>query len=134
MNISSLSHQYFRREEANFVTMNDIDVMTLLMPTGAGRRAPPQDSGGGGGGGGSGGGGGGGGGAAKAKKKVKKEAGGAGGASAPKKKGGKDASNSLIVMALKRLTPVGMNLFAGREQELVQHVKDRFLQVSLISK
>ena len=57
---------------------------------------------------------------------MKKE-GGAGGA---KKKGGRDASNSLIVMALKRLTPVGMNLFAGREQELVQHVKDRFLQVS----
>ena len=52
-----------------------------------------------------------------------------GGAAGAKKKGGRDASNSLIVMALKRLTPVGMNLFAGREQELVQHVKDRFLQV-----
>ena len=63
--------QYFRREEANFVTMNDIDVMALLMPTGAGRRALPQDSGGGGSGGGGGGGGGsgGGGGGAKAKKK-----------------------------------------------------------------
>ena len=107
--------------------MNEIDVMTLLMPTGTGRRALPQDSGGGGGGGGGGGSGGGGGGGAKAKKKVKKEAAGAG----AKKKGGRDASNSLIVMALKRLTPVGMNLFAGREQELVQHVKDRFLQVSL---
>ena len=67
--------QYFRREEANFVTMNDIDVMALLMPTGAGRRALPQDSGGGGGSGGSGGGGGGGsgggGGGAKAKKKAR---------------------------------------------------------------
>ena len=30
--------------------------------------------------------------------------------------------------ALKRLLPVGLNLFAGREQELVQHCKDRFLQ------
>ena len=54
--------------------MNDIDVMALLMPTGAGRRALPQDSGGGGSGSGGGGGGvggsGGGGGGAKAKKKA----------------------------------------------------------------
>jgi hypothetical protein len=42
---------------------------------------------------------------------------------------GKDATSSLIVAALKRLLPVGLNLFAGREQELVQHCKDRFLQV-----
>ena len=57
------------------------------------------------------------------KKKVKKE----------KDKGaakGKDATSSLIVAALKRLLPVGLNLFAGREQELVQHCKDRFLQVT----
>ena len=31
--------------------------------------------------------------------------------------------------ALKRLLPVGLNLFAGREQELVQHCKDRYLSV-----
>lgn len=54
------------------------------------------------------------------KKKVKKE---------KVKDKGKDASSSLIVAALKRLLPVGLNLFAGREQELVQHCKDRFLQV-----
>ena len=29
---------------------------------------------------------------------------------------------------MKRLLPVGLNLFAGREQELVQHCKDRFLK------
>jgi len=58
------------------------------------------------------------------KKKVKKD----------KDKGqkGKDATSSLIVAALKRLLPVGLNLFAGREQELVQHCKDRFLQVTNI--
>ena len=55
------------------------------------------------------------------KKKVKKD---------KDKKKGKEASSSLIVAALKRLLPVGLNLFAGREQELVQHCKDRFLQVS----
>lgn len=35
---------------------------------------------------------------------------------------------SLMVACLKRLLPVGLNLFAGREQELVQHCKDRFLK------
>lgn len=34
-----------------------------------------------------------------------------------------------MVACLKRLLPVGLNLFAGREQELVQHCKDRFLKV-----
>jgi len=35
-----------------------------------------------------------------------------------------------MVACLKRLLPVGLNLFAGREQELVQHCKDRYLKVS----
>lgn len=37
-----------------------------------------------------------------------------------------------MVACLKRLLPVGLNLFAGREQELVQHCKDRFLKVQII--
>lgn len=49
-----------------------------------------------------------------------------------KKKGKKAAATksdatSLLVVALKRLLPVGLNLFAGKEQELVQHCKDKFL-------
>lgn len=36
-----------------------------------------------------------------------------------------------MVACLKRLLPVGLNLFAGREQELVQHCKDRFLKVNI---
>lgn len=39
------------------------------------------------------------------------------------------SSASLMVACLKRLLPVGLNLFAGREQELVQHCKDRYLKV-----
>lgn len=35
---------------------------------------------------------------------------------------------SLIVASLKRMLPVGLNLFAGREQELVQHAKEKFLK------
>lgn len=42
----------------------------------------------------------------------------------------KEVQASLMVACLKRLLPVGLNLFAGREQELVQHCKDRFLKVS----
>lgn len=42
----------------------------------------------------------------------------------------KELQASLMVACLKRLLPVGLNLFAGREQELVQHCKDRFLRVS----
>ena len=34
-----------------------------------------------------------------------------------------------MVACLKRLLPVGLNLFAGREQEMVQHAKDRYLKV-----
>ena len=53
-------------------------------------------------------------------------------ASSKKKKGKKAAATkgeatSLLVVALKRLLPVGLNLFAGKEQELVQHCKDKFL-------
>jgi hypothetical protein len=42
----------------------------------------------------------------------------------------KETAASLMVACLKRLLPVGLNLFAGREQELVQHCKDRFLKVN----
>lgn len=33
-----------------------------------------------------------------------------------------------MVACLKRLLPIGLNLFAGREQELVQHAKEKFLK------
>uniref|UniRef100_UPI00148EF19D hypothetical protein n=1 Tax=Acinetobacter baumannii TaxID=470 RepID=UPI00148EF19D len=41
----------------------------------------------------------------------------------------KEIQSSLMVACLKRLLPVGLNLFAGKEQELVQHCKDRYLKV-----
>lgn len=44
------------------------------------------------------------------------------------KKGGETAQQqSLVVVCLKRLLPVGLNLFTGREQEIVQKVKERML-------
>ena len=43
----------------------------------------------------------------------------------------KELASSLMVACLKRLLPVGLNLFAGREQEIVQHCKEKYLAVSL---
>lgn len=43
----------------------------------------------------------------------------------------KELASSLMVACLKRLLPVGLNLFAGREQEIVQHCKEKFLAVCL---
>ena len=40
----------------------------------------------------------------------------------------KELAASLMVACLKRLLPVGLNLFGGREQELVQHAKEKFLK------
>ena len=97
------SSAFFKKEESTFIANNEIDTMSMIMPS-TGKptaSAPVGDAGDAG------------------KKKVKKPKGGGG-----KEKG----KESLIVTALKRILPVGMNLFAGKEQELVQHCKDRFLQ------
>ncbi|XP_073986803.1 ryanodine receptor isoform X3 [Rhodnius prolixus] len=99
--------QYFLKEEQNFISANEIDNMTLIMPTASRRSAIVADSG-----------------AApvgssgKKKKKHRDK----------KRDKNKELQASLMVACLKRLLPVGLNLFAGREQELVQHCKDRYLK------
>ena len=93
--------QYFKREELNFLSSNELDPMSLIMPGNHRTRQPVTQE--------------------------------ADSSSAAKKKKGKKAAatksdaSSLLVVALKRLLPVGLNLFAGKEQELVQHCKDKFL-------
>lgn len=96
--------QYFLKEEQNFISANEIDNMVLIMPT-ATRRTVVSDGAQQGGGG-------------KKKKKNRDK----------KRDKAKEIQASLMVACLKRLLPVGLNLFAGREQELVQHCKDRFLK------
>ncbi|KAI4471407.1 ran binding protein 9-related [Holotrichia oblita] len=99
--------QYFLREEQNFISANEIDNMVLIMPTATRRTVVPegtQPTGSGG----------------KPKKKKKHRD--------KKRDKDKEIQASLMVACLKRLLPVGLNLFAGREQELVQHCKDRFLK------
>ncbi|XP_064490365.1 ryanodine receptor-like isoform X2 [Ornithodoros turicata] len=96
--------QYFRREEANFISQNEIDNMALIMPSSGRGRANVQtvDAGH----------------SQKREKKKKRDG---------KRDKDKELAASLVVACLKRLLPVGLNLFAGREQELVQHTKEKFL-------
>lgn len=99
--------QYFLKEEQNFISANEIDNMALIMPTATRRttvaEGAPVTSG-------------------KVKKKKKHRD--------KKRDKDKEVQASLMVACLKRLLPVGLNLFAGREQELVQHCKDRYLKVT----
>ena len=98
---------YMRKEEQNFISANEIDNMALIMPFAgkAGRPVVTKGDGTGSVGG-------------KIKKKKR---------DGPRNKD-KELASSLMVSALKRLLPVGLNLFAGREQELVQYAKDKFLK------
>jgi ryanodine receptor 2 len=105
--------QYFLKEEQNFISANEIDNMALIMPTASRRttvstEGQAQSSGG------------------KTKKKKKNRD--------KKRDKDKEIQASLMVACLKRLLPVGLNLFAGREQELVQHCKDRYLKVKYFFK
>lgn len=97
--------QYFLKEEQNFISANEIDNMVLIMPTATRRPAAISEGAAPVGGG-------------KKKKKHRDK----------KRDKDKEVQASLMVACLKRLLPVGLNLFAGREQELVQHCKDRFLK------
>ncbi|XP_028968698.1 ryanodine receptor [Galendromus occidentalis] len=105
--------QYFRREEANFISTYEIDNMALIMPYSAATKGRPimQSMGSSGSSEGSQA-------SKKEKKKKKRDA---------KRDKEKEVAASLMVACLKRILPIGLNLFAGREQELVQHTKEKFL-------
>ena len=46
----------------------------------------------------------------------------------------KEKFTSLSVASIKRLLPVGMNTFGGREQELVQLAKHKMIEVKFMMK
>ncbi|XP_055337214.1 ryanodine receptor-like isoform X3 [Paramacrobiotus metropolitanus] len=100
-----MKSQHFKREELNFLSGNDVDVNALISagPRGICRIMTQSGASSG-----------------SSKKKRKRD----------KKDVKKDqaAQQSLIVVCLKRLLPVGLNLFTGREQELVQKAKERMLR------
>ncbi|EEC03457.1 hypothetical protein IscW_ISCW017056, partial [Ixodes scapularis] len=104
--------EYFRREEANFISQHEIDNMALIMPSSGRGRASVQTT--------------------DASQSQKKASEAPSFVEKKKKRDGKrdkdkELAASLVVACLKRLLPVGLNLFAGREQELVQHAKEKFL-------
>lgn len=101
-----MKSQHFKREELNFLSANDVDVNALISAGARGicrimsQGTPAQGS------------------KIKKRKREKKD-----------KRGADNATQqSLIVVCLKRLLPVGLNLFTGREQELVQKVKEKMLR------
>ncbi|BFZ07812.1 hypothetical protein BsWGS_10847 [Bradybaena similaris] len=98
---------FFKREEQNFVAHNEIDNMALIMPSQAIRLAVP-----------------------KKMHSSSQDQGSAKRTSGGKKKDKKrlEPHNSLNVACLKRLVPVGLSFFSGREQELLQQAKQRLLQ------
>lgn len=99
--------QIFRREEQNFVTQNEIDNLALIMPSQAKRLSPSKVDQKGGQKGSA---------IDKLKKKEKKKL---------------ESHNSLNVACLKRLLPIGLTVFGGKEQELVQQAKQKLFQVSI---
>lgn len=42
-----------------------------------------------------------------------------------------ESTASLNVACLKRMLPIGLNMFGGQEQELVQQAKQRLIEVSV---
>ena len=98
--------QLFKKEEQNFVFANEIDNMALIMPSQdkhSGAIVPAVEEGK----------------SEQPKAKSKKRA--------PKKM---EITASLNVACLKRLLPIGLNMFGGREQELIQQAKQKLVDVS----
>ena len=102
-----LKSKMFKREEINFVASNDIDNMLLIMPNAvsSGLMSPGASH------------------EPKSKSHGKKRKAKAGGE--------KKRFTSLIVACLKRMIPIGMNFFGGKEQELIQMAKQKFIDMKL---
>ena len=104
--MSPFIHQNFRREEQNYVAQTEVDSSSVL--TSAMSKSSPSGPGPGPGG---------------DPPKLQ--------STAPRRPDGqRGGPPSLVLAALKRLLPIGMNHYGAREQELVQQAKLRFGQVS----
>lgn len=89
----------FKREEQNFVSQNEIDNMALIMPSQAKGLSVVKES--------------------DDKRTTTHR---------KKDKKRLEAHNSLNVACLKRLFPIGLSFFSGREQELLQHTKEKLIK------
>ncbi|ESO90186.1 hypothetical protein LOTGIDRAFT_123762 [Lottia gigantea] len=95
----------FKREEQNFVALNEIDNMALIMPSQAKHLSVAKVD------------------TSEESPTTKMKPG-------QKRQGKKrlEPHNSLNVACLKRLVPIGLSFFSGREQELLQQAKQKLLQ------
>ncbi|XP_072031407.1 LOW QUALITY PROTEIN: ryanodine receptor 2-like [Amphiura filiformis] len=93
----------FRREEQNFVAQMEADNAALLAATMSGRKVAIQPS------------------DEKTKTAIQQ-------VERERRMEGLGSPSSLVVVSLKRLLPVGMNLYGAREQELIQQAKLMFQQ------
>ncbi|XP_052768471.1 ryanodine receptor 2-like isoform X9 [Mya arenaria] len=89
----------YKREEQNFVLSNEIDNMALIMPSQTKPVVAQMDPG------------------MESKKPTGKK----------REKKRLEPHNSLNVACLKRLLPIGLSFFSGREQELLQTVKQKLI-------
>lgn len=104
----------FKREETNFVSANDIDNMMLIMPksslggSGGGQESSSTHS-----------------------SKNNDESSSSKGDKKKKRQKGETTKKftSLIVACLKRLFQIGINFFEGKEQELIQMAKQKFIEI-----
>jgi hypothetical protein len=88
----------------NFVTQHDIDNTSMLMPSGTNQTTDASIT-------------------------TDHNEGGNGKQKKKKRRVDKEKFTSLSVACIKRLLPIGMNTFGGREQELVQLVKHKMIEV-----
>ncbi|CAF4061993.1 unnamed protein product, partial [Rotaria sordida] len=97
--------KYFKREELNFVTTHDIDNTSMLMPSGTNQTTNTNIT------------------------KTSDEI--SGKQRKKKRRLDKEKFTSLNVACTKRLLPIGMNTFGGREQELVQLAKHKMIEMKI---
>uniref|UniRef100_X1Z8I7 Ryanodine receptor n=1 Tax=Capitella teleta TaxID=283909 RepID=X1Z8I7_CAPTE len=106
-NLWSKSH-VFKKEETNFVFVNEIDNMALIMPS----QDKPTGSEG-----------------KRSKEQNVDETKDAVAALKRRRQRRIELNACLNVACLKRLLPIGLNLFGGHDQELVQQAKQRLIEV-----
>ncbi|XP_041353187.1 ryanodine receptor-like isoform X2 [Gigantopelta aegis] len=97
----------FMREEQNFVAHNEIDNMALIMPSQTKHLSVAKMDG-----------------TQDTATNVKRQP----GLKKRERKSRLEPHNSLNVACLKRLVPVGLSFFTGREQELLQQAKQKLIQ------
>ncbi|CAF0782285.1 unnamed protein product, partial [Didymodactylos carnosus] len=126
--------KFFKREELNFVTQHEIDNTSMLMPSTGGSSSSATGSNASSATAASTTAGSSSGGQIDMMKTLGGHDGGGGGGSMPlkqkrkKRRMDKEKFTSLSVACMKRLLPIGMNMFGGREQELVQMAKHKLIE------